>query len=535
MRRRLLFFASSGAETGPNGPEPCSAVYLRGENKVLVELDKIDKSFGPVHANAHISLRIPPASIMGVLGENGAGKSTLMKILSGYFRPDSGAVILDGKEVRIDSPSDAVRYGIGMLHQDPLDFPPLKVIEDFALGAPGSFFLNLNSFLSSFEELEKRFGFEIDPDSYVDMLTVGERQQLEILRLLSLGAKVLILDEPTTGISLPQKEKLFATLRRLKADGMSILLVSHKLEDVEALCDGAVVLRAGALVGSAKPPFDTDKIITMMFGKEAELEPRKSFVESGNPSAPALETENIGIDAARLRMRGLNIRVRKGEVIGFAGMEGSGQSLLLRACAGLLPPVAGQVKINGENMRGRSYLEYKSRGLAFLPASRVEEGLVPGLSLKEHFVLSEGRGSFIIDRKKALDMANERISLYNIKGTPETKIESLSGGNQQRALLALMREDLKLILVEQPTRGLDIESTMYIWSKLRERCASGAAIVFISTDLDEVLQYSDRVFVFYSGRMSPPLDADSLSAEKLGELIGGKGWEKFAEREAEHA
>jgi general nucleoside transport system ATP-binding protein len=488
-----------------------------------IELHDIHKSFGPVHANAGISLDVPSASILGILGENGAGKSTLMKILSGFQSMDSGKILLDGEEADIGSPADAIRKGIGMLHQDPLDFPPLKLVDDLILGSRGSLRPDRRKTAREFRELASRFDFDLDPEAYVDALTVGERQQLEILRLLWLGAKVLILDEPTTGISLPQKEKLFATIKRLASEGMTVLFVSHKLEDVEALCDRAVVLRQGELVGAADPPFDAGVLVELMFGKELPQASRKR----AEPGSPVLSARGLCLDSIRLQIKGLELSVCAGETIGLAGMEGSGQALFLSSCAGLERAVAGRVCIEERDMTGRSHHQYKRAGVAYLPAARLEEALVPGLSLSDHFILSEGEKGLFIDRRKADEVARSRIASFNIKGRPESPVEALSGGNQQRALLALLREELSLVLVEHPTRGLDIESTAYIWSKLKERCAKGAAIVFISSDLDEILQYSDRVLVFFAGKVTPPLDAEGLTAAELGGLIGGKGWERF--------
>ena len=502
-----------------------------------IELRDIHKTFGPVHANAGISLIVESASILGILGENGAGKSTLMKILSGFQDPDQGSILLDGKAEAIRSPADAIRLGIGMLHQDPLDFPPLKLVDDVILGSPGPLRPDRRKTVLQMRELSGRFGFDLEPDSYVDTLTVGERQQLEILRLLWMGARVLILDEPTTGISLPQKEKLFATIKKLASEGMTVLFVSHKLEDVETLCDQAVVLRQGVLVGGQEKPFDTKALVGLMFGKELPKSERAK-VEAG---ATVLSTRNLCLDSIRLQIQGLDFSVCSGETIGLAGMEGSGQALFLSACAGLERAVSGCVSLGERDMTRSSHHDFKRRGVAYLPAARLEDGLVPGLSLSDHFVLAEGsRGpgasrALFIDRKKAAERAAARIASYNIKGRPESPVESLSGGNQQRALLALLREELLLILVEHPTRGLDIESTAYIWGKLKERCAKGAAIVFISSDLDEILQYSDRVLVFFSGRVSPPLDAESFGVEELGRLIGGSGWERFDTAETQHS
>jgi len=493
-----------------------------------VELRDIHKSFGAVHANNGISLAIPTASIQGILGENGAGKSTLMKILSGFISPDSGAILLDGVSTAIRSPAEAIAAGIGMLHQDPLDFPPMKLVDNFVLGRAGGMVPDRRGAARELRRLSAQFDFHLEPDGYVDSLTVGERQQLEILRLLWSGAQVLILDEPTTGISQPQKEKLFATLKTLSSQGMTIIFVSHKLEDVEYLCSRVAVLRQGTLVGTAEPPYETRRFVQMMFGRELNLGERTACA----PGPAVLSLSAVTVEGPRLQIRDVSFHARTGEVIGLAGMEGSGQALLLGACAGLVRPVSGRISLSDRDVTGLSHHRYKKQGVAYLPAARLEQGLVPGLTLSEHFMLSEERRGFFIQKRAAVTTALERIVAYNIKGTPSNTVESLSGGNQQRMLLALLRTPLSLILLEHPTRGLDIESTLYIWGKLKERCSEGASIVFISADLDEVLQYSDRVLVFFAGRVSPPLPAATLSVEQLGELIGGKGWERLGKEAA---
>ncbi len=497
---------------------------------MTIELRDISKSFGQVKASDSVTLSVAPGTIQGLLGENGAGKSTLMKIFSGFLRPDSGEIRLDGKTVHIASPADALRAGIGMLHQDPLDFPPFRIIDDFILGSPGGFIPDRRKAVADFNALSERFGFALSPDAYVSSMTVGERQQVEILRLLWLGAKVLILDEPTTGISLAQKKKLFAALEKLAAEGKTIFFVSHKLEDVEALCTKAAVLRQGSLVGTMEAPFNDKDLVRMMFGRDVDLAP-KSRTE---PGLKILTVKTASIDGLRLRIEGVGLQVRAGEIIGLAGMEGSGQDLFLGACGGLVQPSDGEFCLDEEEktMNGRTYHDFKRRGVAYLPAARLERGLVAGLSLTEHYILSEKTRGFFIDKAKACDLATRRIGAFNIKGRPESPVEALSGGNQQRALLSLLPDSLSLILVEHPTRGLDIESTIYIWAKLKERCSRGTAIVFISSDLDEILQYSDKVLVFFAGKVSPPMDAARLDVQRLGELIGGMGWDAL---EAVHA
>jgi general nucleoside transport system ATP-binding protein len=485
-----------------------------------VELKDIHKTFGAVHANVGINLTVPAGTIQGLLGENGAGKSTLMKVLSGFIRADQGQILLDDCPVVIHSPADAIQHGVGMLHQDPLDFPPMRVIDDFILGRKGSLLTGQAEASREFKRLAEQFSFSLEPEAYVDALTVGERQQLEILRLIWLGASVLIFDEPTTGISAAQKVKLFAALRLLAEQGKTILFVSHKLEDVEGLCGQVAVLRQGYLVGEARCPYKTKELVEMMFGKPISVGER-------NPCGSddiTVSLSNLSVEDYRLKVRNVNLDVHCGEVIGLAGMEGSGQGLFLRAVGGMTHTVGGKLQVGGYDLTGSSYQVFKKHGVAFLPAARLEEGLIPGLNLTEHFILAEEPKGFFINWENGRLLAQQRIKDFNVRGTPGNMVESLSGGNQQRALLALLRDPLNLLLLEHPTRGLDIESTIYIWNKLKERCRKGTSILFISSDLEEILQYSDRVLVFFSGKVTPPLDAVTLTTERLGELIGGKGW-----------
>ena len=491
-----------------------------------VEVRNIHKTFGKVHANDNISLTVRSGEVQGILGENGAGKSTLMKILSGFISSDSGSILLDGKEVNISSPADSVRLGIGMLHQDPLDFPPLKVIDNLILGSREGMIPNKKKVRQSFLELSQQFNFSISPDAYIDSLSVGERQQLEIIRLLWLGADVLILDEPTTGISAAQKQQLFAMVRKLSAQGKVILFVSHKLEEVESLCTQIAVFRQGKNVGEMRPPYSSDQLVEKMFGKVLSRSNRKCCSQDN----VNIEVNDLMIDDARLPINHVNINIKKGEVIGLAGMEGSGQGMLLRALAGIIRPTGGHIWLHEEDGSkkeyvGKHYFNYKDQGISFLPADRLEEGLIAGLDLKEHFILAEKQNGFFVDSKAALSLTEKRIKDFNIKGTAENMVESLSGGNQQRAELALLRQPLRLLLLDHPTRGLDIESSLYIWSKMKQRCIEGASIIFVSSDLEEVIQYSDRILVFFGGKVSKPLDADKVTVDQLGQLIGGKGWE----------
>lgn len=485
-----------------------------------IELRNIYKYFGKVHANDGIQLSIPSGTLQGVLGENGAGKSTLMKILSGYIQPDSGEILLDGIPADIHTPIDAIRHGIGMLHQDPLDFPPMKVVDDFLIGRSGGVFPNRTEAKQALLDLEEQFGFSIDPETYVDTLTVGEKQQLEILRLLSLGVKILILDEPTTGISASQREKLFATLRILAGQGMTVVFVSHKLEEVESLCHRVSVLSKGKLVGEAKPPYSTQNLVKMMFGKVVTT----NTIRSQPEQTPLLRLDNLTLEDYRLSIENISVDLCKGEVIGIAGMEGSGQRQFLRACAGLMRPVAGKIYLENTDVTGKPYHTFLHSGVSYVPADRMNEGLIGGLTLTEHFVLTDDQQRFMINREKALSVTQQRIRDFSIRGIPTNRVEELSGGNQQRTLLALLRTPVKVLLMEHPTHGLDLESSIWIWNKLHDRCKQGTSILFLSADLEEILTYSNRVLVFFGGRMSAPLDANATTVEQLGQLIGGKGF-----------
>lgn len=492
-----------------------------------VELRSIHKSFGPVQANRAIDLAIEPGTIFGLLGENGAGKSTLMNILSGYYRQDRGAILLDGKEVSIGSPADGIQHGVGMLHQDPLDFPPMRVLDNFVIGRGGGLTPDFQRAREQFEELSRSFDFQIDPRAYVDTLTVGERQQLEILRLLWLGARVLIFDEPTTGISAQQKEKLFEALRKLAAEGKTVIFVSHKLEEIQELCSRAAVLREGELVGELGAPYDLDRLVEMMFGRVVSKGEREE-VEQGET---VLQLQDLAVEHGRLEITGVNLDVRRGEVIGLAGMEGSGQGTLLKACTGLIRPVHGRVVVSGQDLTGRRYQDFLEEGVTYMPASRLEEGLIPGMTLVEHFLLAREHQGPVIDWDQGRELTRSRIEAFSIVGRPDSQVEALSGGNQQRVLLALLRPARKLILLEHPTRGLDIESAIWVWKRLKERCRQGAAIFFISSDLEEILDYSDRILVFFGGQVSQPLEASETDVEQLGHLIGGRGFDSVSRGE----
>ncbi len=482
-----------------------------------IELKNIHKHYGPVRANDGVSLTIRPGSIHGILGENGAGKSTLMKILTGFTRKTSGTTLIDGQALDIDTPAIAARYKIGMLHQEPHDFPALSALDNFMIGRVSGLSGHKISHRNDLITRSAQLGFTLDPDAQVDRLTIGERQQLEIMRLLALNIRVLILDEPTTGISRTQKEILFTSLKTLAAEGKSVLLVSHKLEDVMALCDEATVMRQGKVSGRMTAPFDVNQLLQMMFGTL----PSPPVHQPSKPGKPVLALKGVSAPGGRAGLENCNITIREGEIVGLAGLEGSGQGVFLRVAAGLANPTRGTVTFNDQILNGGGYHDFKKRGGAFIPASRIEEGLIPGLTISEHFSLNEKQGHFFSAGKAALNQAVKSISKFNIKGRPEMDAAALSGGNQQRLLLSLLPASPAVLLLENPTRGLDLGSGHWVWHHLQAQAAQGTAIVFSSSELDEIMMVADRTIVFYNGSVVMDVPAHQADAETLGRAVAG--------------
>ncbi|MCG6917328.1 MAG: ATP-binding cassette domain-containing protein [Deltaproteobacteria bacterium] len=481
-----------------------------------VEFQDIHKYYGRVRANEGIDLTLEPGRIYGLLGENGAGKSTLMRMLAGHIEPTRGRILFDGKPSRGFNPSRALALGVGMLYQDPLDFPALKVWENFRLGGTKR---DRRDTLSRLQKLADRFHFRLSPEEKVGELTVGERQQLELLRLLDLGAKVLILDEPTTGISVKQKEMLFTTMRQLARDkGRTIVFVTHKLAEVEELCQEVIVLRRGKLTAKLPAPFRPDELIKLMFGAKQE-EPEEDQHRHNLVEENFIQLEQVQLLGEKYTLRDVSLGIRPGEILGLAGLEGNGQELLLRGLAGLVRVMKGRLIFDGEEFQGRPYLEFRRSGIHFLPAARLEHGLFPDLSLNEHFRLAfpphnGGRHKL---------SPEEGMKAFSIQAKLSTSARALSGGNQQRLLLALIPRQIRLLLLEHPTRGLDHGSGQQVWSHLRERCRQSTALVFSSADLDEIKDNSHRVLIFYNRRLIADRPTFSISVEEMGRLMAGEG------------
>ena len=472
------------------------------------------KKFGSKHALRGVDLAVKPGTIHGIAGENGAGKSTLMKVLTGFILRDGGTISQDGRPVQLDSPRAARRLGIGMLYQEPLDFPGFTVLDSWIAGADR--FVPARQ-CAQLLRLGGEFAFSLDPSRQVGSLTLGERQQLELLRLIDQGTRILILDEPTTGISESQRQLLFGALQRLCRDGAAVLLVSHKLEEIEQLCDQVTVLRHGRVTALVRRPFSRSTVLTAMFGDAAPALPPAPHPITG---PEVFACDNVSCRAGRAGCSEVSLTVGAGEVIGLAGVDGSGQGALLRAACGLLPVDSGWLRCCGKIVQTGRMAERKS--VVFLPADRLAEGLFSGMSVREHQLLANGR-QWLLGKKSGLAAAEQAIHAFAIRGAPETPAENLSGGNQQRLLLSLIPAGTRLLLMENPTRGLDIQSAAWTWQYLHQHRPADGAIMFASPDLEEILSQASRVLVLFAGRIvldqsAATLDYHQLSAAVTGQL-----------------
>jgi simple sugar transport system ATP-binding protein len=485
---------------------------------VDVALSGIVKRFGAVVANDDVSVGFAPGSIHGILGENGAGKSTLMRVLCGVLAPEAGQIVVDGQRVARLDPDTAGKLGIGMLAQDPLDFPPLCVWENFALG--GGPVLSRRQARARLGAVCRRMGFALPPDAPVGSLSVAERQQLELARLFDRDVRLLILDEPTSGISPAQREALFAVLRAFVAEGgRSVVLVTHKLAEARELCDAATVLRQGRVVGHFVAPLDTDVLLRAMFGAEA------ACVAAVVPPLPKAAAGGVLLTVAgavvaddKIVLEPFSLAVSPGEIVGVAGISGGGQEAFLRGLAGIAPVVAGSIRLDGRELAGRDHKRYLDAAVHYLPASRLEEGLFPGLSLLDHVRLA-----FPERRDEARTIFEQRcVGRFRLTNQPEAKAARLSGGNQQRLLLSLIPDHIRLLLADNPTRGLDVASIAQIWDHFRQRAADGAAVVFFSEDLDELLAQAGRILVFYNRALVADLRAGVFDAACVGDLMTGR-------------
>ena len=508
-----------------------------------LQMRGITKRFPGVVANDHIDLDLKPGEIHALLGENGAGKSTLMNILYGLSTPDEGEVLLDGSPVVIADPADAIARGIGMVHQHFMLIPVLTVAENILLGAEtmaNPIFLDRREARRRIIELGKQFGFEIDPDAKVESLSVGWQQRVEILKALYRQANILVLDEPTAVLTPQETVEVFAVLRRLAAEGHSIIFISHKLYEVLEIADRITVIRHGRVVGSRKPSeTNEDDLAELMVGREVLL-----MVDRGtsNPAEPVLKVENLKVksDQGQEVVQGINFTVRAGEILGIAGVAGNGQDELVEAITGLRRTAEGSILLTGENITNWSVRERREHGMGFVPGDRQKYGLILGFPISDNMVLTEyfnrpfARG---IQRNDAAieSWARERIKEFDVR-TPSWNVPAgtLSGGNQQKVIVAReFSREVEVMVLDQPTRGIDVGSIEFIHKQTIRKRDAGAGILLVSAELDEILELSDRIAVMYRGRIVALVDGPTANKEEIGLLMATGGRASAAERAAE--
>lgn len=516
-----------------------SDVLPSGQSRIeRLEMQSITKCFPGVRANECVNFDVCAGEVHALLGENGAGKSTLMKVLYGLYRPDEGEIHINGRPVQINSPVDAIRLGIGMIHQHFMLVPSLTVAENVALGLSSSRgpLTDLERVAERVVELGQIYGLHVDPQARIWQLSVGQQQRVEILKALYRGAALLILDEPTAVLTPQEVDEFFVILKQMVRDGHAVIFISHKLHEVLAISDRVTVLRDGYVVGTQPRGVMTKAdLARMMVGREINLQKVLPSVEPGEVRL-ALHDLWARSDRDTEALRGVTLELRAGEILGLAGVSGNGQRELAEVINGLRPATRGQVLLEGEDITAASPAQLIRQGLAYIPEERMRDGMIRDFTVAENLILREHRQlpyarSGFFDFQAIARVAAARIRDFRIK-TPsqETLVKDLSGGNIQKIILAreLSREP-RVIIAAQPTRGLDIGATEYVHRRLlaerarilREQQCHGAAILLISEDLDEILALSDRIAVIYEGSIMGILSRAEATPQRLGLLMAG--------------
>lgn len=494
-----------------------------------VELRAITKTFGALVANDAISLRVEDGEIHAILGENGAGKSTLMNILYGLLQPDSGEISVDNKSVTINAPSDALNVGIGMVHQHFMLIPVFTVAENIVLGhektkSLGT--LDLSQARAEIARISKEFNFDVDPDAVVETLPVGIQQRVEVIRALMYNAKVLILDEPTAVLTPQETDELLTVMKRLKSQGTSIIFITHKLREVQAVADRITIIRRGKVVGTALPSATQEELATQMVGRPVVLALNKNHPAPGRSLLTIKDltvTDNRGVEL----VKNINLEVRAGEIVAVAGVQGNGQTELARAILNLEPHCRGEIQIDGENILGRSVSDAIHSGVAFVPESRELDGLISSFSISENLILDvfdkEPYGKKLVMFPNVVNSeAEKRIQEFDIRTqSVSDPVSSLSGGNKQKVVLAReLSRPVKVVVASQPTRGLDVGSIEFVHERMIAERDAGRGVLLISTELDEVFALADRIAVMYKGEVIDIVPA-TISRSELGLLMAG--------------
>jgi simple sugar transport system ATP-binding protein len=496
-----------------------------------LELKGITKRFGTLVANDAIDLVVESGEIHSLLGENGAGKSTLMNVLYGLYKADAGQILLDGKPVEFQGPGDAMAAGIGMVHQHFMLIPVFTVAENVALGhepTKRGGILDLDAARALVRKISDRFGFDVDPDALVEDLPVGVQQRVEIIKSLARDAKVLVLDEPTAVLTPQETDELMEIMRGLAKSGTSIVFITHKLREVKAVADKITVIRQGRVVGEAKPTAETTELASMMVGRDVGLTVEK---KAATPGKVVLKVDDLSVldDREHRAVDHVSFEVRAGEILAIAGVQGNGQTELAEAILGLraIHSNDGDISISGASVRGKSVRSILEKGVGYVPEDRQKNGLISEFSIEENLMLN---GSFTKPYAKGLGiafgtrarLAEERVKEFDVRTTSAlTPAGKLSGGNQQKVVLAReLSREVDLLIVSQPTRGVDVGSIEFIHERLVEERNAGKAVLLISTELDEVLALADRIAVMYRGRIVGIVDTKTDRA-KLGQMMAG--------------
>lgn len=496
-----------------------------------LELRGITKRFGTLTANDQINITVKSGEIHSLLGENGAGKSTLMNVLYGLYQADEGQILLDDKVQNFRGPGDAMAAGIGMVHQHFMLIPVFTVAENVVLGnEPTKNFgvLDLESARKKVREISERFGFDVDPDAVVEDLPVGVQQRVEIIKALARDAKVLVLDEPTAVLTPQETDELMGIMRDLAKAGTSIIFITHKLREVQAVADTITVIRQGKVVGEASPTQSAGELASMMVGREVDLAVDK---KPAKPGVDVLRVESIRVldDRKQVAVDSVSFNVHAGEIFAIAGVQGNGQTEIAEAIIGLRPVVKGwgAISLNGEYIDHMNVRQRLEAGIGYVPEDRKKDGLVGDFSISENLMLNGSYGKpfakgISIDFKNLERISDELIQEFDVRTqSAETLASKLSGGNQQKVVVAReLSREVNLLVVSQPTRGVDVGSIEFIHERIVAERDEGKAVVLISTELDEVLALADRIAVMYRGQIVGIVDP-TVSRETLGKMMAG--------------
>lgn len=497
----------------------------------ILQLKGITKRFPGVLANDHIDLNLNKGEILAMLGENGAGKTTLMNILYGLYQPDEGEILIEGKQLTVNSPTDAIRSGIGMVHQHFMLIPVFTVTENVMLGEETlkfGDFLDRQKAAERIIEISETYNLKVDPNDYIRDLPVGVQQRVEIIKLLFRDAEILIFDEPTAVLTPQEADDLFSIMRSLSEQGKSIIFITHKLREVLAIADRIMVIRRGAVVGETIPDeANQNMLAAMMVGRAVDLEVEKAEKEPGDliltidDLVVADKFQNIVVD-------NISLDVHAGEIVGVAGVQGNGQTELVEAITGLRKSAEGKIKLLGEDITKATPRKITEIGSAHVPEDRQADGLVLPFPVAENLVLctyykepfSKG---VILQYKTILEQAEKLIEDFDIR-TPNalTPVSNLSGGNQQKVIIAReLSRPIQFLVASQPTRGLDVGSIEYIHQRIVQKRDEGCAVLLISPELDEIMELSDRIAVMYRGKVIANFPNKNISKEDVGCLMAG--------------